>query len=133
MVVVGTALLVLLKPGVSTANNEVKDEIFKLLNKYPDKEYIIQEDQTNTQTHTFNQASNTMNGGNDALSYASTNVSKYYPDMKDHVNMLLNNFRNDDQRNAVDSLLNKHIMKNITVPKQRTAAIIYAIEKYAYL
>jgi len=74
-----------------------------------------------------------MNGGNDALSYASTNVSKYYPDMKEHLNTLLSNFRNDDQRNAVDSLLNKHIMKNITDPKQRTAAIIYAIEKYAYL
>jgi hypothetical protein len=127
VVVVGTALLVLLKPGVSTANNEVKDEIFKLLNKYPDKEYIIQEDQTNTQTHTFNQASNTMNGGNDALSYASTNVSKYYPDMKDHLITMINSFRDQEHKDATMNLLNK-MVSNISNPEQKTGAIIYALE-----
>jgi hypothetical protein len=133
VMITGTALLILLKPGVSKANEEVQDEILQLLNKYPDKEYTIQESQNNSNTYRFDGSFNTMDGGDDALSYASANVSKYYPDMQDHLNALLSNFWNDDQKNAVDSLLNEHIMKNITDPKQRTAAIIYAIERYAYV
>ncbi|MCX6825224.1 MAG: hypothetical protein NTY80_03275 [candidate division SR1 bacterium] len=96
----------------------------------------------NSATHAFAQsrptdksrASITLTAStSDAASFAMNNVDTYYPDMKEHLDTLLSNFWNEDQRNAVDSLLNEHIMKNISDPKQRTAAIIYCIEKYAYL
>jgi len=41
--ITGTALLILLKPGISKANDEVKNEIQEVLKKYPAKEISIQE------------------------------------------------------------------------------------------
>lgn len=126
----GGMLLFVLKPNISKGNEDLKAELQKVLKEHSVTEWKIQEsDKSNEKTAKFEAVRDTTN----ALTFATNNVDKYYPDMKGHLDTLLSNFWNNDQKNAVDSLLNEHIIKNIVDPKQRTAAIIYSIEKYAYL
>ena len=127
VIVTGTALLILLKPGVSKANEEVQNEILQLLYKHPDKEYIIQENQNNDKTtYNFDQSPNTMDGGDDALSYAMANIS-YYPDMQNHLQIMIKSFRDQEHKDATIELLNK-MVSGIDDPKQKTGAIIWALE-----
>ncbi len=54
--IVGTALLILLKPGVSTANEGVKNEIAQVLKQFPVKEVQIKTvEEDNSQTYILDQ------------------------------------------------------------------------------
>lgn len=122
--IAGTALLILLKPGISKGNDAVKSEINDILSKYPTKNIVIQESpNTNEKTYELEQTKAPTN----AFAFAKQNVSKYYPDMKDHLDTLLNHFRDQEQKDSTIALLNKMIEK-ISDPEQKTGAIIYALE-----
>lgn len=124
----GTALIFLLKPGISKGNEELKAEIQQVLKQYPVKEWRIQEtNKDDSKTYTFEQWPNVMDWGNDALSFALNSVSTYYPDMKDHLNGMINSFRDEEHKDATITLLNK-MVENISNPEQKVGAIIYALE-----
>lgn len=63
----------------------------------------------------------------DALSFATNNVDKYYPDMKEHLNTMINSFRDKEHKDSTLVLLNK-MVENISDSSQKTWAIIYALE-----
>ncbi|MEI6774843.1 MAG: hypothetical protein WCL18_09010 [bacterium] len=52
----------------------------------------------------------------------------HYPDMKKHLNDMINQFGTDTERKDVVSKIFNETLMNIPNPKQRTAAIIYALE-----
>ena len=127
----GTTLLFLLQPWFSKNNDKVKAAIKETLEQYDTKTYQVQEN-NDTQTYTFDQSPNTLDRGNDVLSYATNNVKKYYPDMEKHLNDMINRFGNDtERRDIVIQIFGETIMK-IQDPKQRIGAIIYALEGYVF-
>ena len=127
----GTTLLFLLQPWFSKNNDKVKAAIKETLEQYDTKTYQVQEN-NDTQTYTFDQSPNTLDWGNDVLSYATNNVKKYYPDMEKHLNDMINRFGNDtERRDIVIQIFGETIMK-IQDPKQRIGAIIYALEGYVF-
>lgn len=69
---------------------------------------------------------------NDALNFALNNVDKYYPDMKEHLDSLVDHFRDQEQKDTVNFLFQEHVLKNITDPKDQVTAIIYCIEKFVF-
>jgi hypothetical protein len=64
---------------------------------------------------------------NNALTFAINNVNKYYPDMKNHLDNMITKFRDQEHKDSTIKLLNI-MTKNITDPKQKVGAIIYALE-----
>ena len=127
VVLTGTTLLFLLQPGFSRSNEKVKLAIKETLEQYDAKKYIIQDNTDDDTPANFNQSPNIMDGGNDALSYATANVSTYYPDMVDHLTTMINSFRDQEHKEATTALLNE-MVKNISNPAQKTGAIICALE-----
>ncbi|MFA6256212.1 MAG: hypothetical protein WC606_03430 [Candidatus Absconditabacterales bacterium] len=135
VVLTGTMLLFVLKPGFGKGNEAIKSEIQKTLKQYPTKEWKIQEadqNKNNIDDKAFEQAQSNLNGNNDALSFAVNNVSKYYPDMKEHLDSLVNHFRDQEQKDTVNFLFQKHILKNITDPKKQVTSILYCIEHFVF-
>ncbi|MFA7298026.1 MAG: hypothetical protein WC010_00045 [Candidatus Absconditabacterales bacterium] len=121
----GAMLLFLLKPGISKNNEGVKAELQKVLEAYPTITYKVQE---SNKIAKFERKQNTE----DALKFATENVNKYYPDMKDYLDGMINQFgKNTERKNVVDSILIEAAMK-ISNSKQRVGAIIYALEKYVF-
>lgn len=127
----GTTLLFLLQPGFSKNNDKVKAAIKETLEQYDVKEYQIEETNNDeSKTYIFEQAQNNLDWGNNALSYATNNVKKYYPDMEKHLNDMINRFGNDTERkDVVNKIFNETLME-IKDPKQRIWAIIYSLEGY---
>lgn len=123
VVLTGTTLLFLLQPGFSKNSEKVKLAIKETLESYDSKDYTLQENQTINTSYNFQQAQNTTQGSNDALSFASNKVNLYYPDMKDHLATMIKSFRDQEHQDATIVLLNK-MAANITDPKQKTGAII---------
>lgn len=125
VVLTGTTLFVMLQPGYSKSNEKVKAAIKETLEQYDAKGYEVQEAK---KTAKFN----TIQNNNDALNFAVSNVSKYYPDMKEYLTSMINQFGTDKERkNAVDEIFNKTIMQ-IEDPKQKIWATIYALEWYVF-
>lgn len=128
--VVGTTLFVTLNVGANPASAEVKKEIKDILKKNPEKEIVVQA--TTPQSTEKMAKYEALGDTTSALSFAVNNVDKYYPDMKDHLNWMINQFgRNTERKNAVDSIFSQTIME-IADPIQRIWAIIYALEGYIF-
>ncbi len=126
-------LLFILKPGISKGNEAVKKEMQKILKEHPAKVWEVQETNKNEEkTITIEQSQNTINGANDALDFAVKNVDKYYPDMKEHLDSLIDKFRDQEQKDTVNFLFQEHIFKNINDPKKKVASIIYCIESFVF-
>ncbi len=128
IVLTGTTLLFLLQPGFSRNNEKVKAAIKETLDQYDAKKYTVQEtENTSDKTYVARWTPNMMDGDSDALSYASDNVSKYYPDMANHLTTMLNSFRDKEHKDATTNLLN-NMIANISSPEQKVGAIIGALE-----
>lgn len=73
--ITGTALLILLKPGVSQANDRVKNEIQEVLKKYPAKEISIQESkQDDSRTYHMDKAQQKM----DSIAPDTTTIKNFF-------------------------------------------------------
>jgi len=127
--VVGTTLFITLSANANPASAEVKKEIKDILKKNPGKEIVVQ---ANAHQSTEKTAKFEAVGSNDALTFAVKNVDKYYPDMKDHLDTLINSFRDQEQKDTVNFLFQQHIFKNITDPQKQVASIIYCIENFVF-
>ena len=91
----------------------------------------VDEKQQLENTAKFEQAKDSITI-NDALTFAVSNVDTYYPDMKEHVDSLMNKFRDQEQRDTVNFLFQEYIFKNISDPKKQVASIIYCIENFVF-
>ncbi len=67
-----------------------------------------------------------------AFTFAATNVDKYFPDMKEHLDSLMNHFRDQEQKDTVNFLFQEYVTKNITDPKKQVASILYCIENFVF-
>lgn len=116
----GATLLFLLQPGFSKNSEKVKLAIKETLEHYDIKDYKTQEYNPNdNETYNFDQTQNTINESTNALTFAVNNVSKYYPDMKDHLKGMIDAFgKNTEWKTAVNNIFNQTIM-TISDPKQR--------------
>jgi len=86
-----------------------------------------------TPQNNSNKVTTTVNiNTNDALSFAVNNVDKYYPDMKWHLDSLVDHFRDQEQKDTVNFLFQTCVLKNITDPKKQVASIIYCIEHFVF-
>ncbi len=86
-----------------------------------------------TTQNNSNKVTTTVNvTSNDALSFAVNNVDKYYPDMKEHLDSLVNHFWDQEQKDTVNFLFQEHIFKNIADSKEQVACIFYCIETFVF-
>jgi len=73
--ITGTALLILLKPGISKGNDDVKNEIQEVLKKYPAKEISIQESkQDDSRTYHMNAPQEKM----DSVTPDTTTIKNFF-------------------------------------------------------
>lgn len=118
--------------NANPASAETKKEISNLLKdkKYADKEIVVkmESEQKAEKTAKFEAVGDTTN----ALDFVSDNVSKYYPEMKQHVDSLINNFRDQEQKDTVNFLFQEYVFKNISDPQKQVASIIYCIENFVF-
>lgn len=121
----GWMLLFVLKPAISKNNTELKAELMQTLKEHSVKEWKIVEADTKN-TAKFEQAKDSITT-NDVLTFAVNNVDTYYPDMKEHLETMLNSFRDEEHKEAVTKLLSE-MAANIQDPKQKIGAIILALE-----
>jgi hypothetical protein len=87
-----------------------------------DPAFVDAQTTTNTNKNTI-----TVVDSTDALTYAKNNVSKYYPDMKAHLDTMMKSFRDKEHKDSTVALLNK-MVENITDPAQKVGAVIEALE-----
>ena len=114
---------------MSKGNEAVKDELQKVLKEHSVTEWKIQEStKDDGKTAKFEAVKDTIN----ALDFAVKNVDKYYPDMREHVDSLINSFRDQEQKDTVNFLFQEHIFKNIKDEKKQVASIIYCIESLVF-
>lgn len=90
-------------------------EIFK---KNPDKEIIVKVE-NNQSTEKATKFENLGNDPTNALTFATQNVDKYYPDMKKHLTTMTNSFRDEEHQDATIKLLDE-MVENISDPAQKT-------------
>ena len=93
--VVGTTLLITLSVNANPSSKAVQKEIAEIFKKNPDKQIVVKVENQSTNEETAIE----MLGGNDtinALDFAVQNVDKYYPDMKEHLDNLLESFRDQE-------------------------------------
>src|SRR5574344_1880515 len=104
---------------------DIQKEIKEVFKKNPDKEIIVkvENEQPTEKAAKFE----TVQDNNNALDFAVQNVDKYYPDMKEHLDSLINSFRDQEHRDSTLTLLNI-MAANISDPEQKTGAIILALE-----
>ena len=122
---IGTTLCITLNSRANPTSTEVKKEIAAIFKKNPDKEIVVkvENNQSEEKTAKFEMTPDTIS----ALDFAIQNVDKYYPDMKQHLDTMINSFRDEEHKEATTKLLNE-MTTSITDPKQKTAAIIAALE-----
>jgi hypothetical protein len=126
---VGAFLVVTLVAKANPCSAAVKKELTDVLKKNPDKEIVvkIENNQSTEKAENFEMMPDTIN----ALDFAVQNVDTYYPDMKEHLDTMINSFRDEEHRSATIKLLNE-MVKNISDPAQKTGAIIYALERRVF-
>jgi|GEM_PF-6698640 len=125
-------LLFVLKPAISKNNAELKAELMQTLKQHSVTERnIVENDENRENTAKFEQAKDSITS-NDALTFAVNNVDTYYPDMKEHLDSLIEKFRDQEQKDTVNFLFQEHIFKNISDPKKQVASIIYCIENFVF-
>jgi len=100
------------------------------LKKNPNKEIVVKVEnrQSTKNTAKFEAVQDTIN----ALDFAVQNVDKYYPDMKEHLDTMINSFRDQEQKDTVNFLFQQHIFKNLHEEKDQVTAIIYCIERFVF-
>ena len=128
--IVGTTLFITLNVWANPTSATTKKELKDICKQNSDKEIVVKvEDQQSDKTAKFESMGNDTTN---ALIFATNNVSTYYPDMKEHLDSLINHFRDQEQKDTVNLLFQQHIFKNITDPKEQVAAIIYCIETFVF-
>ena len=127
----GGMLLFVLKPGISKADDGVQAERQQILKKAPVKERKIIDDSKDTGKKTVNFETLPTDTTN-ALTFAVKNVSKYYPDMKGHLDTLISKFRCQEQKDTVNTLFQNYIFKNINDTQKQIASIMYCIENFVF-
>ena len=122
-------MVVTLVAKANPCSAAVKKELTDVLKKNPDKEIVvkIENNQSTEKAENFEMMPDTIN----ALDFAVQNVDKYYPDMKEHLDTMINSFRDEEHRSATIKLLNE-MVENISDPAQKTWAIIYALERRVF-
>ncbi len=124
--IVGATLLITLNVNANPTSKSVQKEIKEVLKKNPDKEIVVKMDSKKAEEKVAKfemMPSDTIN----ALDFAVQNVDQYYPDMKEHLNTMVNSFRDDEHKEATNKLLNEMIV-NIEDPKIKTGLIIGVLE-----
>jgi len=119
-----------LNVNANPTSADVQKEIKEVFKKNPDKEIVVkvENNQSTEKTAKFEAVQDSI----DALDFATQNVDKYYPDMKEHLDTLLNSFRDQEQKDTVNYLFQQHIFKNIQDEKKQVASIIYCIESFVF-
>lgn len=127
---VGTTLFITLTAGANPASTEVKKEIAAIFKKNPDKEIVVkvENNQSEEKTAKFEMTPDTIS----ALDFAIQNVDKYYPDMKQHLDTMINSFRDEEQKDTVNFLFQEHILKNIKNEKDQITGILYCLERFIF-
>ncbi len=121
--VVGTTLFITLNVNANPSSSAVQKEIKEVFKNNPDKEIVVKIDTKKQQAAQREKNPDSTN----ILNFAIENVDKYYPDMKEHLETMLNSFRDEEHKEAVTKLLSE-MATNIQDPKQKIGAIILALE-----
>ncbi len=124
---IGAAIVIILAAKANPVSAAVQKEVAEIFKKNPDKEIIVKVESEQENTENVAKFETLGNDPSNALTFATQNVDKYYPDMKEHLTTMMNSFRDEEHQSATIKLLDEMVV-NITDPAQKTGAIILALE-----